>query len=96
VPVGQRNIDELGGVSMSRVPTAQPVTVCCHRLRPTPGDAAEIKVLQVSKPVFQKGRCFFGYARVVSTDDQNSPWPFQIVALRGLIPAVLAVADTVL
>jgi hypothetical protein len=38
----------------------------------------------------------FGYARVVSTDDRNSRWPFQIVALRRLIPAVLAVAGTVL
>jgi hypothetical protein len=37
-----------------------------------------------------------GYARAVSTDDRNSPWPFQIVALRGLIPAVLAVAGTLL
>src|SRR6202022_3239747 len=54
-----RNIDELGGVSMSPVPSAQPVTVCCHRLRPTPGDAAKIKVLQVSKPVSEREMLFW-------------------------------------
>src|ERR1700737_634174 len=56
-----RNIDELGGVSMSPVPSAQPVTVCCHRLRPTPGRRGQNQGFASLETGVRKGDAFLAF-----------------------------------
>ena len=91
-PVGQRNIDELGGVSMSPVPSAQPVTVCCHRIRPTPGRRGQNQGLASLETGIRKGDAFWLCSRRL---DRRPKQPLALPDRRteeGLIPAVLAMA----